>query len=347
MSGTASNTSGHLDTGALPGGDELSDGKVVVVGGCTVDIEGVATLRHADSAPGEIHYSAGGVGRNIAENLARLDVNVWFISAVGEDVFGEYVLRHTAESGVNVSGVMIVPDRATGCYLSLLNATREMVHAVSNMDVIHTLSNGLHRMAPILFDARVVVVDCNLSMETIRAVADLCPPHALLLAEPVSVAKAVRLLPILHQIDIITPNELEAEALCAAYLHETVGQKGGTERPSAERLSAERLSAERLSELLQQSGIGDTIITFGARGVYRRSGSDHGWHPAIPPRSPRSTTGAGDAFAAGVVYGYVHGYRDRDIIAAGCATATLAVDSPQAVSRSMNRAAVDMLRRAY
>ncbi|HLA42707.1 MAG TPA: PfkB family carbohydrate kinase, partial [Aggregatilineales bacterium] len=63
----------------------FSEGYVLVIGAAAVDIKGMPfeSLVSAASNPGIVRYSYGGVARNIAENLARLEVNVILLSAVG------------------------------------------------------------------------------------------------------------------------------------------------------------------------------------------------------------------------------------------------------------------------
>jgi len=64
-----------------------TDTEVVVIGGINVDIKSRvdAPLVMATSNPGTTTVTAGGVGRNIAESLARLGVRTSLISAVGDD----------------------------------------------------------------------------------------------------------------------------------------------------------------------------------------------------------------------------------------------------------------------
>lgn len=59
----------------------------VVVGTINMDIRGMADIRYPQSAshPGTIHCSAGGVGRNIAHNLALLGRDVHLLSVIGDD----------------------------------------------------------------------------------------------------------------------------------------------------------------------------------------------------------------------------------------------------------------------
>ena len=315
-----------------------ADDRVVVIGGCGMDVQAVATPRAGDSVPGQISYSVGGVAHNIAENLARLGANVGLISAVGSDPFGEYVIRLTAKSGVDTSGIMVVPDQPTGCYISTVNDQGEMINAVSNIDVVSALSGRLDWAKPFIAKGRIVVIDCNLLPDTIASIVTCCDDDALLVADTVSSAKAPRLLPILSRINIVTPNNIEAQTLCSAYRRQT-GSIGQHQKPSQ--------SIENLSQLLCDSGVDDVIITLGQDGVYHRSETDRGYYQPISPRLSISASGAGDAFAAGVVYGHLNHYDERHTLGAGFAAAALTMESDSAVNERINSKTIDRLCSAY
>jgi pseudouridine kinase len=78
-------------------------GGVVVIGGANIDLrgspKGVVLERHT-SNPGRINVGLGGVGRNIAHNLALLNVPVTLLSAVGDDGEGIRILEETGKAGV-------------------------------------------------------------------------------------------------------------------------------------------------------------------------------------------------------------------------------------------------------
>ncbi|MDP2775936.1 MAG: PfkB family carbohydrate kinase, partial [Nocardioides sp.] len=76
---------------------------VVVVGGANVDLKArtTAAVVAGTSNPGTVATSPGGVGRNIAENLARLGTSTVLVAAVGSDQFGDGLLDVTADAGVD------------------------------------------------------------------------------------------------------------------------------------------------------------------------------------------------------------------------------------------------------
>ena len=76
---------------------------VVIIGSANIDVAGYSheSLNYADSNPGKIKFTPGGVGRNIAQNLALLGNKAWLLSAVGSDFYGQSLLTQTNQSGAS------------------------------------------------------------------------------------------------------------------------------------------------------------------------------------------------------------------------------------------------------
>ena len=70
--------------------------------------------------------ATGGVARNVAENLARLGVRTQLIAAVGRDAPGEWLLRETAASGVDLRSV-VRTGGPTGSYTAVLDDRGELL----------------------------------------------------------------------------------------------------------------------------------------------------------------------------------------------------------------------------
>ena len=78
---------------------------VLVIGAASLDLKGHASgaLHPGASSPSLVRQSVGGVARNVAENLARLGVNVALMTAIGDDAIGQTVLREAREVGIDTS----------------------------------------------------------------------------------------------------------------------------------------------------------------------------------------------------------------------------------------------------
>ena len=121
---------------------------IVIIGSANIDVAGYShhPLNYADSNPGKIKFTPGGVGRNIAHNLALLGKNAWLLSAVGGDFYGQSLLAQTNQSGVYVDKCLIVPGENTSSYLSLLDNTGEMLVAINDMSISDCISADLSKI---------------------------------------------------------------------------------------------------------------------------------------------------------------------------------------------------------
>jgi pseudouridine kinase len=258
--------------------------RVLVIGGINLDIKAKTLALHvpATSNPSQILSKPGGVGRNIAHNLARLGVATSLLSIVGNDAQGDSVLAATAAAGVDVAPVEKV-NVATGIYLALLDVSGELVTAASDMEPLdHLTPEVVKRHATVIRQSRFVIADCNLPVGTLTAIADLASDR--LIIEPVSVSKCEKLKTLLrsHRVFLATPNLDQIEALT------------GTRSEAA--------AARNLHAL----GLANVVIHAGARGAFIADGEEFTLVPS-QARVIRDVTGAGDAATAGLVAGLMQG----------------------------------------
>src|SRR6478736_3964917 len=169
---------------------------VVVVGGANMDVKARSTraVVRGTSNPGTATMSAGGVGRNVAENLARLGTRTHLVAAVGADALGDQVLSATSGAGVHVEHVRR-SARATGTYTAVLDADGELVVAVADMVATDELdAEHVNAARDRLATASLVVLDGNLAAGTPTLALDLAvAAGARVVLEPVSVPKAANL----------------------------------------------------------------------------------------------------------------------------------------------------------
>src|SRR2546430_1789563 len=99
-----------------------ADGHMLVIGAANLDIKGrlLANPVQGSSTPGHIRVSPGGVARNIAENLVRLDIETILLTAVGDDEGGERLLGQAVGSGIDITEALIVEGFRTGAYMAFL-----------------------------------------------------------------------------------------------------------------------------------------------------------------------------------------------------------------------------------
>ena len=115
---------------------------IAVVGGVNIDIGGRsdAPLVAGDSNPGRIRSSLGGVGRNIAHNLALLGAKVKLITALGADDGAKRIEASCADLGIDLTDSLYVPDGATSTYLFLADSNGDMALAMNDMAIYEHLT---------------------------------------------------------------------------------------------------------------------------------------------------------------------------------------------------------------
>ncbi len=303
---------------------------VLVLGGANMDISGSTTqpLVLSDSNPGRIRCAPGGVGRNVAENLARLGNTTRLLTAVGDDLYGRSLLDTTRNAGVDVRGSWVLAGEATSTYLSLHGPDGDMAVAVNDMGILECITpERLTPHATWVQQASALVVDCNLgapALEWLFANRGTTP----VFVDAVSAFKCQRIRPWLAHVHLLKVNRLEAQALCDFGIDSDA-------------------DIERATQSLHALGVEQVMLSLGERGVYwsaRNAGQ--GWQ-AAPHTTVANATGAGDALMAGLVHAFVD---QQDLQAAipfalGCAALTLASEhanhpalSAAAVAQCMHNA---------
>ena len=187
---------------------------VVVVGGVNLDIGGRphGELVAADSNPGQVRMSLGGVGRNIAHNMALMGLDVRMLTAFGDDMNAQRIAASCGELGIDISQCLTVPGGATSTYLFITDGHGDMALAVSDMEIYeHVTPAFLAGRARLLQNAQLLVVDTNIPAQSIAWLAENI--RLPIFADPVSTAKAEKLRPVLGKLHTLKPNRLEAELL--------------------------------------------------------------------------------------------------------------------------------------
>ena len=150
---------------------------VVVIGGANLDIVAStdAPLVQSDSNPGHVQCAAGGVGRNVAHNLARLGHAPALVTVLGDDAFAQTVLEATRAAGVDTRWCLRLPGERTATYLSLHGVDGDMAVAINDMDILRRLdATVLAPLRPAWRAAHCLVLDCNLHEAALKAIEDSC-----------------------------------------------------------------------------------------------------------------------------------------------------------------------------
>ena len=246
-------------------------------------------------------------------------MHVRFLTAFGDDLHAQRIEASCADLGIDISHARKVAGAATSTYLYLNDADGDMMLAVSDMEICERITpDYIASNLSLLNNAQVVVADGNLPAETLEYLAEHCTVP--IFADPVSVTKAEKLRPILGRLNTLKPNRMEAELL------------------SGVRITDEG-SMHLASEKLLETGLHRVFLSLGAEGVFAANGKESRIYPCLPA-AVRSTTGAGDAFMAALVWAYLEGMNLEDTVRAASAAAAIATESEETINPALSETAL-------
>lgn len=279
---------------------------VVVIGAANIDIGGTPynELLREDSNPGKINISYGGVGRNIADNLSKLGLDVILIAAVGKDALGRDLLDYCKKCGINTDYVITDDNSSSSMYMYINNKHGDMAIALSDVDIAEKVTpEYIDSVTDLINNAEVVIMDCNLSHETCTHIAKICKVP--LFVDPVSQSHASKIKDHLRGIDVIKPNRLEAQFLTGINIETEEDYK-------------------KAADKFFENGIRKVFISMGSKGMFAASDNQYFMIDKYPTEV-KSTTGAGDSAAAAIVWSLINNDKDDILTAAKAANAAASI----------------------
>lgn len=267
---------------------------MVVVGAVFVDVKGfpednyIPTGRNA----GRVEIVHGGVGRNVAEDIANVELRPRFVSLVDDNAEGEAVLKKLRNHKVNTDYVLPVAD-GMGMWLAVFDNTGDLAGSISKRPDLSALAKLLEEKGDEIFaDADSILVEIDLDKEIIKQVFKYAEKyHKKVYAVVANMGIASQRRDFLQSTDCFVCNVQEAGILFVT---------------DFSRLSPEELCQE-LKERVASARIPAVVVTMGGKGaVYADIHGNSGVCPAKAVQV-RDTTGAGDAFCAGVAVGLTYG----------------------------------------
>ena len=274
--------------------------KIAVVGAVNIDICGkpLSKLVHEDSNPGTITYSIGGVGFNIARNLALLGNEVFFIAVLGNDRYLPDIKAEAEKYSIDISHSFIMDSENNSCYLFITDENGDMVVAVNAMEINkHLTKERLDSVLPFLNSCDAVLIDTNLTEDTISYISSTVT--APVFADSVSASKAHKIKNSIGNLTAFKPNRIEAETLTGVAI-------------------TDKASAEKAAETLLSTGLQRLFLTLGAEGVLAaEKGNILHLSPLCSQEEIVNTSGAGDAFFASAIDACLEGKSLRRSALAG------------------------------
>jgi pseudouridine kinase len=277
---------------------------IVVVGAVFVDIKGFPDDLYSPTGrnAGRVEMVHGGVGRNVAEDIANVELRPRFVSIVDDTANGAEVLRKLGKHKVNTDYVLTKKD-GMGIWLAVFDNTGDLAGSISKRPDLSPLIALLDEKGDEIFrDADSIVLEIDMDQEIVKRILHYAAKYGKRVYGVVSnMVIASQRRDFLQSIDCFVCNVQEAGIL---FVDDFTAME-----PEA--------LARELRERIVKANIPSMVVTLGSRGaVYADMGGDCGYYP---PESVvvRDTSGAGDAFCAGVAIGQTYGRDLRDSVRIG------------------------------
>ena len=291
---------------------------IVVMGATFVDIKGFPEDAYipAGRNVGRVEYIHGGVARNVVEDIANVELRPTFLGIVDDTPMGDDVLKKLRNHKVNTDYILVRPD-GMGTWLAVFDNNGDVAGSISKRPDMMPLLGLLEEKGDEIFSqAHTLVLEVDLDKELVKKALELCRAHGVRIVGLVSNMNiAAKRRDFLQQFDCFICNQLEAGTL---FLDDYSG------------LTPEQL-CDVLGQRVPQAKIPAMVVTMGEQGaVYADSLGNQGICPARKVLV-KDTTGAGDAFCAGVAIGLTYGKDFPQAIEIGSVLAASVITSSENV----------------
>lgn len=270
--------------------------ETLVIGTVFMDCKGFAKHGYDPRGRnvGAVKFIHGGVGRNVAENLAKLGQKVAFAASVDDNALGRDIIKSLADLGVDVSLMPRASAAGMGIWLAVMDENGALAASISQMPDLGILERLIgERGDEIISQAGDVALEIDLTDAIFAQVLELAERHGKKVYGIVGNMEVVlRNRNFLRRLECFICNDVEAGRLFGA--------------------GVARLEPEDALELLVREstvlGLPPMVVTLGERGsvYYDPRSGEKGCRAAIPTRVVDSS-GAGDAFFSGTVCGLARG----------------------------------------
>lgn len=267
---------------------------IVVFGAVFVDIKGypLTTYIPGGRNAGRVEQVHGGVSRNIVEDIANVELRPTFVSLVDDDSIGAGVIDKLRRHKVNVDYMQSVPN-GMGTWLAVFDHLGEVQAAISKRPDLSPVLKLLDEKGDEIFErADSIAIEIDMDKDIVKRIFQLAEKHGRKVYAVVSnMSIAADRRDFIKCSDCFVCNKAEAGILFMD--------------------DYEDKSAEELKEILVRKVISADIpcmiVTLGDKGaVYATKNGETGFCPARKV-TVKDTTGAGDAFFAGVTIGLTYG----------------------------------------
>lgn len=267
---------------------------IVVIGAVFVDIKGYPEAAYIPGGRnvGRVEQIHGGVGRNVAEDIANVELRPTFVSLVDQSGTGLDVVRKLKSHKVNTDYIMTTQD-GMGTWLAVFDSDGDVTASISKRPNLMPIADILDRRGDEIFkDADSVIIEIDMDKEIVKRTFKLAQKYGKkVYAVVANMSIALERRDFLQSIDCFVCNIQEAGILFS-------DDYSGKTAAEMVDIIAEKVSAAQIPSM---------IVTMGGEGaVYATKDGERGFCPARKVEV-KDTTGAGDSFCAGVAVGLTYG----------------------------------------
>jgi len=283
--------------------------RVLVFGSFVTDLCGRTNRLPVAGETVKGHYfksGPGGKGSNQAVAAHRAGADVTFITKLGKDSFGQEALKFYKAENMSTDLIFFDREEPTGAALIIVDeATAQNQIVVIGGACEHFTDEDMPKILREVAQSDLLLLQLETNLEPVRAILKHAKKH--------NVTTVLNPAPTQHLeeeylrcVDIITPNETEAQYLTGIKV-------------------IDKDSAKAAAKKLRDSGVGKVIITLGKDGSYAYDGVQEMLFETVDVGSAVDSTGAGDAFSGGLVTALAKGLDFFDAVVYGNTVAGISV----------------------
>lgn len=287
---------------------------IVVLGAVFVDIKGFPESQYIPDGrnAGRIEYIQGGVSRNVVEDIANLELRPTFVSIVDESALGTDVLRKLNDHKVNTDYMQVIPN-GMGTWLAVFDEKGDLAGSISQRPNLAPVLDILEEKGDEIFQkASSVVLEIDMDKDIVKKTVQFAEKYNKKLFGVVSnMSIAVERRDFLQKFDCLICNKQEAGIF---FTEDYEDMKQDELLPI-------------ICERIEKGKINSIIVTMGGDGaIYASRNGEKGFCPAKKVMV-KDTTGAGDAFCAGVASALTYGKSLADACEIGSRLAASVITS--------------------
>ncbi|KEI04889.1 carbohydrate kinase [Clostridium botulinum] len=257
-----------------------------------------------------VKLSSGGAARNIAENMARLGLNIKLVTVIGDDAFGYKMKKDCEDAGIDLSHANIILGKESATYIALIDGNGDMQVGLTDLHIRKEYTLDFIKSEIEVFkNAEIIVITPEIPSKIITYIHKICP-NVPIMADVASVDLAENVKKNFGVFHTIKANNHEVLALTGIKV-------------------ADDKKLEAAANYLIEKGTSVCLFTMGSKGVFYKDKDGRVIRTSTKKiKQVTNATGAGDAFTAGYLYSLQN---NKDInyslqFAMGTALATLFYD---------------------